>query len=113
MMAPRHEAKETGADHITVWGASQARRELLYVDDWPTPSSSPRAITPVRTTSTSAQGRIEWDSKPSLSEDSTTIVPQRQIPVIAMRPEDWGPWRLVSGTQEGRFSATGLPRGMA
>jgi GDP-L-fucose synthase len=28
-----HEAKETGADHITVWGTGQPRREFLYVDD--------------------------------------------------------------------------------
>lgn len=28
-----HEAKETGADYVTVWGTGKARREFLHVDD--------------------------------------------------------------------------------
>jgi GDP-L-fucose synthase len=28
-----HEAKESGADKVTVWGSGTPRRELLYVDD--------------------------------------------------------------------------------
>jgi GDP-L-fucose synthase len=28
-----HEAKETGADHVVIWGTGTPRREFLYVDD--------------------------------------------------------------------------------
>lgn len=99
------EARETGADHIDVWGTGTASREYLYVDDAaegiimaaetyesidPINLGSDREITIRETAETIAQvtgytGRLDWDASKPDGQPRRRIDPSRAAARLGWR----------------------------